>query len=155
MIRRWTITLIAMTAAVLLLSASRYAVRTVPDGQCSTLYHRYAREAGVETTFIKQMRLNDTVRVDLTLLQASDSAAWARLEADFDLPQPTAQMQALADSGADGIVLALQPSDGGPFAPDDTLQVVAASRALRCVSVFHVCTEAQFNAIVDKHIDEL
>lgn len=53
--------------------------RTVPLEECSELYRRYAGSKGLEATFVQGYRLNDSLRVDVTLLQATDSAAWQQL----------------------------------------------------------------------------
>ena len=53
--------------------------RTVPFEQCSELYQRYAGCEGIDASFIQGYRVNDSVRVDVTLLQATDSAAWSLL----------------------------------------------------------------------------
>lgn len=53
--------------------------RTVPLEECSELYRHYADTEGIEATFVQGYRLNDSLRVDVTLLQATDSAAWQQL----------------------------------------------------------------------------
>ena len=70
------IVLLVATVSVVLLK--RY-VPTVPFEQCSELYRHYADTEGIEATFVQGYRLNDSLRVDVTLLQATDSAAWQQL----------------------------------------------------------------------------
>lgn len=77
--RRWIVTVLIL----LLFTAGGVLVkrcpRTVPFEQCSELYQHYADTEGIEASFIQGYRLNDSLRVDVTLLQASDSAAWQQL----------------------------------------------------------------------------
>ena len=62
-----------------------YCPRTVPYAQCSDLYKRYAAVDDIDATFIKDFKVNDTLFVDVTLLEAKDSAGWERLLNDFHL----------------------------------------------------------------------
>ena len=79
------LTVIIILAMVLLALAVRLWPRTVPYTQCSDLYKRYAAVDDIDATFIKGYQVNDTLFVDVTLLQAKDSAGWERLLNDFHL----------------------------------------------------------------------
>lgn len=56
--------------------ASRYA---------SDLYRTYADIPGIDATFLHDYRVSDTVAVDVTILQATDSVGWERLTNDFGI----------------------------------------------------------------------
>lgn len=60
--------------------------RTVPDAQCGELYEKYAKVEGIGATFIKDYRVNDSVTVDVTVLEATDSVGWQELRTDFKIP---------------------------------------------------------------------
>ncbi|MCR5445616.1 MAG: hypothetical protein K6E96_08085 [Bacteroidales bacterium] len=60
-----------------------YWRHTVPLSQTSEVYRRYRDFPGVDAAFIRQMPINDTLRVDMTLLQARDSLAFANLLRDM------------------------------------------------------------------------
>ncbi len=62
--------------------------RTVPFDQCSDLYKQYVAVEGINATYIKDYKVNDTVFVDVTLLEAIDSTGWEILKRDFDVPVP-------------------------------------------------------------------
>ena len=49
----------------------------------SDIYCRYAPMPGVDATFVKAYPVNDTLSVDVTLLQATDTAAWRQLIDDL------------------------------------------------------------------------
>lgn len=148
--RRWTITLILFLTAVAVLLGVRYWPRTVTEEECDDVYRHYAGTEGIKATFIRQMQFNDTLRIDLTLLQATTSAGWQRLVEDFGIPPLTAESQSLVDDGNPEILLSIL----SPL-PADTIDIAAIARQMRCVSVFHITTKVQFNAIVDNHIDQL
>ena len=65
--RRWTITLLVILLAAVGVGLFKYWPRTIDDGQCSALYRSYLHCPGIQSTYIKGKRLNDTLRIDLTL----------------------------------------------------------------------------------------
>ena len=77
--RRWFVTVLLLLLSVAVGVLVKRCPRTVPFEQCSELYQRYAGCEGIDASFIQGYRLNDSVRVDVTLLQATDSAAWSLL----------------------------------------------------------------------------
>ena len=78
-----------LIVAVLLVGVMLLAVAwqnwTNPVQEVSDLYLRYADDPGVEASFVKGSRINDTLAIDATLLRAKDSAGWERLVEDFHL----------------------------------------------------------------------
>lgn len=42
---------------------------------------------GVDATFIKDYKVNDTVCVDVTMLEAKTDSAWSMLQSDFKIPE--------------------------------------------------------------------
>ena len=61
--------------------------RTVPYEQCSEVYKRYCNVEGVRATYIQDFRVNDTLTVGVTLLEATDSAGWEYLLQKFNITQ--------------------------------------------------------------------
>ena len=58
--------------------------RTVPWEKCSEVYKKYSRVEGVRATYVKDYRVNDTLTVGVTLLEATDSAGWEYLLEAFN-----------------------------------------------------------------------
>ncbi len=56
-----------------------------PTRQVSPVYAKYAGTEGLNVAFLKDYRLNDTLTVDVTLLEAQDSARWEELCRDFGI----------------------------------------------------------------------
>ena len=52
----------------------------------SELYLRYEHVDGIKASFIKDYHVNDTLTLDVTLLQATDSAGWQQLLTYYDIP---------------------------------------------------------------------
>lgn len=157
--RRWTITLLVILLVAAGVGLFKYWPRTLDDDECSALYRSYLHRPGIQSTYIKGKRLNDTLRIDLTLLQATTPQGWAELQKDFNIPQPDNATAALLHQGNPDIILSILDDGSSPThasAPGtDTTNIMAASRTLQCVSIFHALTPQQIDAIVDNHIDQL
>ena len=65
-----------LTGAMTLLTIQRH---TVPLSQCSEVYRRYCHLPGIQASFIRQLPINDTLRLDMTLFEAQDSVSFANL----------------------------------------------------------------------------
>ena len=69
--------------AALLTAAAKMTPHEIPASQCSEVYRRYAGQPGIQAAYLCDYRLNDSVGVPVTLLRATDSAAWQQLCSDF------------------------------------------------------------------------
>ena len=81
--RFWLI--VAAIVAAEVLAAVVWRCYLYPEREVSDLYLRYAEDPGVEASYVKGFRINDTLAIDATLLHATDSANWERLLNDFHL----------------------------------------------------------------------
>ena len=97
----WPVTLTVCLLIVLGTLTVKLWPRTVPFDQCSEIYKKYANVEKVKASFIKDFKVNDTVFVDVTLLEATDSMGWATLKKDFEIPNPSPDFQQRIDSGKD------------------------------------------------------
>ena len=77
--RRWIITLLLTPLLLALVALAVYRCHTVPLSQCSEVYQRYHDTPGIRASFIRDMPINDSITLDVTLLQADDSLAFVRL----------------------------------------------------------------------------
>lgn len=145
--RSWLITilfcllLLGGGGAVLLLP------QVVPFSQCSDVYKRYAKMDGVDATFIKDYKVNDTVFVDVTLLEAIDSTGWDILKKDFEVPNLPLELQQLVDSGKD-LVFTKMISE--PAAS----HLLAISYLTKTLTVFHIENDAEKHAVKYHNFDK-
>ena len=77
--RYWILPMAVGLVAALLTVIVIRSPRTVPLAETSEVYRQYRHLPGVRAAFIRQMPINDTLRLDMTLLEAEDSAAFADL----------------------------------------------------------------------------
>ena len=69
-----------------------------PTRAVSEVYARYVGTEGLNAVFFRDFKINDTVFVDVTLLEAETDSAWRTLQADFKIPEPdSALLESLVD----------------------------------------------------------
>ena len=155
--RSWLITILVCLlilgggGAVLLLP------QVVPFDQCSDVYKRYADMDGVDATFIKDYKVNDTVRVDVTLLEAQTDSAWTILQTDFNVPIiPEEYRELVASSNSVDFWLA---SKDNPKDRTDTIishnDIIVMSRQMQTICICHIENRHQSDAIMDSKTHEL
>lgn len=74
--------LIAVGIVLLAVSATlvwKYRPRTVPVEECSELYRQYSGDSHIRASYIKDFRVNDSLTLNVTVLEALDSAGWDTL----------------------------------------------------------------------------
>ena len=110
----------------------------------SELYNRYADKEGIEASYIKDYRVNDSVFVDVTVLEATSLVGWRTLKTEFDIieaedlpPEERDIFNALY-----GNFISMKRAIPGKYnqAPDTNLwndDVIAYERAGKRVTVFH------------------
>ena len=131
--------------------------RTVPFDQCSDVYKRYAKMDGVDATFIKDYKVNDTVFVDVTLLEAKTDFAWTVLQTDFNVPIiPEEYRELVASYSSVDFWLAPKedytlPMDIVPHKND----AIVTSRKTQTISIFHLKKETPIDDIFIHKLNEI
>lgn len=145
--------LLAVGGAVLV----KRCPRTVPLEECSELYRRYAGAEGLEVSFVQGYRLNDSVRVDVTLLQATDSAAWSILQDSLGYARLAPEDREYLMKHK-GIRMKLIPK-GYLDNPMDSVflnnDLVAIDGTNRVIGIFNLTDSNQYNAIIRKNIRDI
>jgi hypothetical protein len=154
--RRVLLFCLAALLCVAAVAVYKYRAAIFPGGEVSELYLRYADEEGVDATFIRGFQVNDTVSVDVTLLQATDSAGWARLQADFGVP-PLAEeyLRRMTDENSITVRLVDVNVILGREAEGEDLKPAAISRTKRTVGVFHTRSPQQTDMIIDSYFENI
>jgi hypothetical protein len=147
---------IIFLAIVLVALAVRLWPRTVPFDQCSDLYKQYVAVEGINATYIRDYKVNDTVFVDVTLLEATDSM-WHTLMKDFNIPTPDSDLQQFIDAGENLVVTKLVDKThySRPAAPcSSNCEIMAISYTTHSISVFHTVDAGERHAILYFNLDK-
>ena len=143
---------LAIVLVGLAVSASFFLFpRQLSPEECSAEFLRYKDVEGIDASFVKDFPVDDTLAVDVTTLQATDSVGWETLKKDFHAFPLPENNQKKIDQGVDVISIHLAPKTD-PTLPMDTTDllnnnVVAISRLHQTVSIFNVTTRAEMDAV--------
>ena len=126
--------------------------RTVPYEECSELYRRYADAEGINATFIKGFHVNDTVDVDVTLLEATDSAGWEKLISDFNIKR-----ESLVGSSKHVFFRLAKKghSDRQIDALPENNDMIMIADGMRAVSIFHIDEIKNIRPIIHRNAEDL
>lgn len=156
--RAWLITIIICLvilgggAAVLLLP------QVVPFDQCSDVYKRYADMDGVDATFIKDYKVNDTVFVDVTLLETKDTALWDSLCKDFGIalfsmyPKEYREIMSIEHSFGQRVIKDTIVLENDSLYKEN---LIIFSHINMSMCIFHKINDSQYDAIVNEKHKEI
>ena len=133
----------------------KYRAAIFRSGNVSELYRTYKDTPGIDATFIKDFHVNDTVSVDVTLLQATDSAGWETLLSNVKLPEEMHELIELWKQKKH-VMLHIFPkyqiND-----PTDSIfinnDIIAIDWAKQELAIFHITDRKQLEAIISYHLD--
>ena len=154
--RRWLYWIVVVLIGLLLsaiTSAVIYWRHTVPLAETSEVYRQYRHQPGVRAAFIRQMPINDTLRLDMTLLEAEDSAAFADLLRAMgereEFIQDMATLREIHINQENGYNIRYT---GNWKSPSGIEQEVSYFPVRRCVAVFHTISEKEMDAVFERNI---
>ncbi len=146
----------ALTVAVI------YWRHTVPLSETSEVYRQYRHQPGVRAAFIRQMPINDTLRLDMTLLEAEDSAAFADLlramgksEEKIDEMMLMRRIYGKRENGHEIRFTGdcVRGAPGVPGGPDpNNNEIVSYFPVRMCVAVIHTHTEQEIELVFHKSL---
>ena len=133
-------------------AAITYWRHTVPLAETSEVYRQYRHLPGVRAAFIRQMPINDTLRLDMTLLEAEDSAAFA------DLLRAMGEREEFIHDMATLREFHINQENGYNIrytgnwkSPSGIEQEVSFFPVRRCVAVFHTISEKEMDVVFKRN----
>lgn len=142
--KRWHIAFLLVSAVFTVgIAAWRY---TIPMRHVSDLYHRYEHTDGIAASYIHNYPVNDSLTLDVTLLEATTDSGWAVLVRDFEMDELSPQLQMLIDRGENLVFSRLIPKSKPSASAEN--DVLAYSYATRSVSIFHIANDGEKQAVL-------
>ena len=110
------------------------------------LYQRFAPRQDLTVAQVKGFQIGDTLKTDVVLLVADDSAAWAELKAEFDIrtSEGVTSWMGDIDEPARRVKRAVHPA-----------WRAMAVHADRTVAFYRIDTEAQRQALLDYQMNTI
>ena len=111
-----------------------------------SLYHHYADRKGLTVAEIDGFALNDSVRIDVVMLQAESDEEWQHLCDEFDI------------RGNEGTLSWLGETDNPAIRTQwngNTVMRVIASQPRHTIGFYRIDNEAQYDALIDYQLNKL
>ncbi|MBR3487820.1 MAG: hypothetical protein IKH33_00735 [Bacteroidales bacterium] len=130
--------------------------RTVPWEQCSEVYKKYSQMDGINAAYIKDYRINDTLTVAVTLLEATTDSGWAVLQEDFNVPVVPKEYEELFCGDSNKVSVEGVPKKVPLYFGEDTIynDLIVTSRYRRTIAHFVITSREQKRLIINKHLDD-
>ena len=141
----------------LLILGSAAAIILWPRSDDASLSRHYNHIPGIKATYFKDYPINDTLALNITLLQALDSAGGRTLRNDFNIAELDPVLQQLIDCGLDPIFTRLVDKDDYAQSVDATCpnsQLLAFSYKSQSVTLFHVTNGEELDAVLYHNFDK-
>ena len=150
------ICVVLFVTVVVAMLAWGYLARVVPYWQCSEVYKRYSRVEGVRATYMKDYRINDTLTVAVTLLEATTDSGWAVLQEDFNVPVVPKEYEELFCGDSNKVSVEGVPKKVPLYFGEDTIynDLIVTSRYRRTIAHFVITSREQKRLIINKHLDD-
>ena len=152
----YIIFVLVVVAAIVAGLAVRYVPSVVPYWQCSEVYKRYSKVEGVRASYIKDYRINDTLTIGVTLLEATTDSGWVVLQEDFGLPVIPKEVEEFFYGDSNRVSVKSCPKSVPLYTDRDTLadDIIAISFFKREMVFFEVQNRAQYKSILNKQCDD-
>lgn len=131
--------------------------RSVPIEECSPIYIKYMETPGIKATYFKDYPINDSVTVNTTIIEATDTSKWELLKREV-FTKLGSQKDNIGNTD-DKKVLVSKKNRKDYSLPIDKLNpfnndvVFYCSNVPYTLLVFHVETEEQSDAVCDKQLE--
>ncbi|MBO4308129.1 MAG: hypothetical protein J5848_07465 [Bacteroidales bacterium] len=126
-----------------------------PSHAVSEVYTRYAGTEGLNVTFLKNYRINDSVFVDVTLIEAVDSIAWNLIKEDFRIITPE---ECNIHSDSTTVSMKFAPHNNYSSPMDTVLlnnDIILTHFTMKTLLVINIENEEQIKAVNRYHINNL
>ena len=151
--------LVIATCCVLAVVAGftlKHCQRTLPERKCSQVYQRYAHVEGIQAAYVKDYRINDTLTVAVTLLEATTDSGWAALQEDFGLPVIPKEYERYFCEDSNKVSMKSYPKKNPLYLERDTLfdDLIVVSRYKHTICHFEIKDKGHSDLILYKQYDD-
>lgn len=144
--KRWIITFL-LTLAVATAVGVVVWRHVLPMRSVSDLYRRYEHADGIAASYIHNFPVNDTLRVDVTLLEATTDSAWQALCADFALSDIVEEMKVVAPNAVFSRQVNRHNYEQVVRGDSPDAEILAISSDTKTFSIFHTHNAAEIHAV--------
>ena len=144
--KRWIITFL-LTIAVATAVGVVVWRHMLPMRSVSDLYRRYEHADGIAASYIHNFPVNDTLRVDVTLLEATTDSAWQALCTDFALSDIVETIEGLDPSAVFSRQVNRHDYTQVVRGDSPDAEILAISCDTKTFSIFHIHDTTEIHAV--------
>lgn len=127
--------------------------RQLPPEACSDVYRHYRNTPGIKAAFLKDYPLDDSTTIDVTMLQASDSATWE--ETLMQIHNLDKKSGFLPLKVSFKLIPKHDSKSGTENNRIEDNDFLASNFNDLTIAIFHLENEHQYDAIIDYYIKQL
>ncbi len=128
---------------------------TAPQRHVSDLYLRYENADGIAASYIHNYHVNDTIRIDVTLLEATTDSAWQALCTDFALSDIVEELKEVAPSAVFSRQVSRHDYSQVVLGDSPDAEILAISCDSKTFAVFHTRNAAEMHAVFCYNYEEV
>lgn len=154
--KKWIIAFVLLTAVgVGCVAWCRYVA---PHRQVSDIYRKYEHADGIAASYIHNFHVNDTVFVDVTLLETKDTALWDSLCMDFGIalfsmyPKEYREIMSIEHSFGQQVIKDTIVLENDSLYKEN---LIIFSHINMSMCIFHKINDSQYDAIVNEKHKEI
>jgi hypothetical protein len=150
--KKWHKTLL-VAAAILAVGVAVWRY-TAPQRHVSDLYRRYENADGIAASYIHNFPVNDTLTLDVTLLEATTDSAWQALCADFALSDIVEEMKKVAPSAVFSRQVSRHDYTQVLLGDSPDAECLAISCDTKTFAIFHTRNATEMHAVLYHNFDK-
>lgn len=148
--KKWIIAFVVLTAVGVGCVAWWHYVR--PQQQVSDLYRRYHNADGIAASYIHNFPVNDTLSLDVTLLEATTDSAWQALCADFAISNMVETIKQIAPHVVFSRQVSRRDYTQVVLGDSPDAECLSISCDSRTIAVFHTRNAAEMKAVLHHNL---
>ncbi len=120
---------------------------TAPQRHVSDLYCRYHNADGIAASYIHNYHVNDTITLDVTLLEATTDSAWQALCSDFAITNIVDTIKQIAPDVVFSRLVNRHDYSQVAFGDSPDAEILAISCDTKTFSIFHIHDTTEIHAV--------
>ena len=141
------ITTILLTLAVATAVGVVVWRHVLPMRSVSDLYRHYEHADGIAASYIHNYHVNDTITLDVTLLEATTDSAWQALCSDFAITNIVDTIKQIAPDVVFSRLVNRHDYSQVAFGDSPDAEILAISCDTKTFSIFHIHDTTEIHAV--------
>lgn len=155
-IRFWGFFCVILVVSLGAITVAHRWHRIFPSDEVSAIYSRYEHVEGIDVSFVKKFKVNDTVFVDATLIETKDTSLWNKVCLDLQIPSVEQIPEEFRSVFVSDKTFEYKAEKDSTLGGNTYLwNLMVFSRKNMTICFFHSMNEKQYDAILDKEIFEI